>query len=409
MATADQRRLNLGIVCHPAYGGSGVVASELGLALASRGHQVHFFSHSLPFRVPSGHPNTFFHEVEVTSYPLFKYPPYTLALATKLADVHRERELDILHVHYAIPHAISAYLCCEMLGDPSGAILEGTLDQASGRSPRPKTITTLHGTDITLVGLDSSFYDITRFSLNRSDGITAVSDYLAEETRQRFQPQREVRVIHNFIDPQVFTPSLRSEERRKAFSPPDGLLIGHLSNFRPVKRVLDVIRAFQILHRTLPAKLLMIGEGVDLEPARNLAAELGVLEHVTFLGAVDNVPEVLAQLDLFILPSEYESFGLAALEAMSCGVPVIASRAGGLPEVIEHGVSGLLCGVGDPSCIAQMAYELLVDDERRRTMKIAARKTAAERFPLARVVDEYERHYLEVLDQDAASHSQKGR
>ncbi len=264
MAAAKRRRLNLGVVCHPAYGGSGVVASELGLALASRGHQVHFFSHSLPFRVPSGHPNTFFHEVEVTSYPLFKYPPYTLALATKLAEMHRKHNLELIHVHYAIPHAISAYLCCEMLSQDS----------------RPKTITTLHGTDITLVGLDSSFFDITRFSLDRSDGITAVSQYLAEETRQRFQPQSGVRVIHNFIDSEVFTPSLRSDDRREKLIHSGGLLIGHLSNFRPVKRVLDVIRAFQILHRTLPAKLLMIGEGVDLEPARNLAAELGVLEHV---------------------------------------------------------------------------------------------------------------------------------
>ena len=212
MEAARGRQLNLGIVCHPAYGGSGVVASELGIALAARGHQVHFFSHSLPFRVPQGHPNTFFQEVEVTSYPLFKYPPYTLALATKLAEVHRRSPLNVLHVHYAIPHAISAYLCCEMLE----------------KEDRPKTITTLHGTDITLVGLDSSFFDITRFSLNRSDGITAVSQYLAEETRQRFQPRHEVRVIHNFIDSTVFTPSLRSRERREPFVEPEGLHVGHM-------------------------------------------------------------------------------------------------------------------------------------------------------------------------------------
>jgi len=321
------------------------------------------------------------YEVEVTSYPLFKYPPYTLALATKLQDVHRKTPLDLIHVHYAIPHAIASYLCGEMLGEKN----------------RPRTVTTLHGTDITLVGLDASFHDITRFSLDRSDGITAVSDYLADETRQRFEPQRPVRVIPNFIDGDVFTPALRSEEKRCHHVCPRGVLIGHLSNFRPVKRVCDVIRAVHILHRSMPAHLLMIGDGVDLEPARNLAAELGISEHVTFLGAIDNVAEILAQLDLFILPSEYESFGLAALEAMACGVPVIASRAGGLPEVVEHGVTGLLCDVGDPQCMAHMAYQLVRDDERRRAMGKAARESALARFPLERVVGQYEDFYAEVI------------
>ena len=376
-----ERQLKIGIVCHPAYGGSGVVASELGLALAARGHEVHFFSHSLPFRVPARHPNTFFHEVDVTSYPLFKYPPYTLALATKLAEVHRKVRLDVLHVHYAIPHAIAAHLCCEMLGTDD----------------RPKTITTLHGTDITLVGLDASFFDITRFSLDKSDGITAVSDYLAEETRERFQPNREVRVVHNFIDSDLFTPALRSEELRETWVVPGELLVGHLSNFRPVKRVLDAVRAFHLLRHDVPARLLMIGEGVDVEPARTLAAEFGILDHVTFVGAVTKVPEVLAQLDLFLLPSEYESFGLAALEAMACGVPVIASNAGGLPEVIVDGESGLLCDVGQPECLGKMASDLLRDEPRRVAMGRAARQRAVERFPLARVVSEYEQNYFDVL------------
>ncbi|MEE3200361.1 MAG: N-acetyl-alpha-D-glucosaminyl L-malate synthase BshA [Planctomycetota bacterium] len=384
MENPARRKLNIGIVCHPAYGGSGVVASELGLELAARGHQVHFFSHSLPFRVPNAHPNTFFHEVEVTSYPLFKYPPYTLALATKLAEVCRERPMDILHVHYAIPHAIAAYLCTRML-EPK---------------QRPVTITTLHGTDITLVGLDSSFFEITRFSLDHSDGITAVSDQLAGETLQRFSTSRPVEIVPNFVDSEKFNPALRSESKRSAYTRPGEFLIGHVSNFRPVKRVLDVIRTFQLLHRNLPSHLLMIGEGVDLEPARNLAAELGIKEHVTFLGPVDKVPEVLSQLDLFLLPSEYESFGLAALEAMACGVPVVASRTGGLPEVVEDGVCGHLCEVSDVSAMATRAAEILGDEGKAAAFSAAARQRAKTLFDPAEIVGRYEDYYMQILEKN---------
>jgi N-acetyl-alpha-D-glucosaminyl L-malate synthase BshA len=374
--------VNVGIVCHPSYGGSGVVASELGLALAARGHRVHFFSHSLPFRVADGKPNVVFHEVEVTSYPLFKYPPYDQALATKLLAVHKSELLDIIHVHYAIPHAIAAYLCCRMIE----------------RGRRPRIITTLHGTDITLVGIDPSFFEITRFGIEQSDGVTAVSRYLAEETIQHFGPRREVRVIPNFIDAEVFTPSLRDETSRSAHVYPGEFLIGHLSNFRPVKRVKDVVRAFHRLQRHLPARLLMIGEGVELEPARHLAAELGIAERVTFAGALPRVERILAQLDLFLLPSEYESFGLAALEAMACGVPVVSSRAGGIPEVIEDGVSGILCEVGEPARVAEAALDLLRDPARRASVAAAARRRAVELFPQERIITRYEDYYREILE-----------
>ena len=358
-----------------------MVASELGVALAAAGHQIHFFSHSLPFRVPGSNPNTFFHEVEVSSYPLFKYPPYSLALATKLAEIHRSVALDIIHVHYAIPHAVSAYLCCQMLGNDR----------------RPKTITTLHGTDITLLGLDNSFYEITRFSLDQSDGLTAVSEYLAGETQKRFEPNKKVHVVKNFIDGDVYTPALRSEEKRLGYGMPGEFLIGHLSNFRPVKRVCDVVRAFYRIQKQVPARLLMMGTGVDLEPARSLAADLGVQERVNFLGAIHNVPDVLPQLDLFMLPSEYESFGLAALESMSCGVPVISTRTGGVPELIEDGVSGYLCDVGDSACMGDLAVRALGDRTSHKAMRDAARARAVNEFPLEKAVSEYEDFYWDVL------------
>lgn len=381
MGAVEGRRLRLGIVCHPAYGGSGVVASELGLALAANGHQVHFFSHSLPFRVPDSRPNTFFHEVEVSSYPLFKYPPYTLALATKLVDVHREQSLDIIHVHYAIPHAISAYLCTRML--------EAT--------ERPKVITTLHGTDITLLGIDRSFYEISRFGLDNSDGLTAVSEYLASETQKTFHPTKEVRVIPNFIDGDVYSPDLRGKRARLKLGLPGERLVGHLSNFRPVKRVLDVVRCFHLIQKKIPARLLMLGTGVDLEPARNLVEELGIQGRVQFLGPIDRTAEVLAQLDLFLLPSEYESFGLAALECMACGVPVISTRTGGVPELVEDGVSGYLCEVGDYACMADIGVRLLRNEVELEAMRRAARDRAVGAFPIDEVVRLYEDYYDEVL------------
>ncbi|MCH2368038.1 MAG: N-acetyl-alpha-D-glucosaminyl L-malate synthase BshA, partial [Planctomycetes bacterium] len=303
----------------------------------------------------------------------------------------REHSLDIIHVHYAIPHAIAAWLCTRML--PA--------------EQRPATITTLHGTDITLVGIDNSFFEITRFSLEKSDGITAVSDQLGEETRRRFNIDNPVEIIPNFVDSDKFAPGFRSEARRAAFAGPDEFLLGHMSNFRPVKRVLDVIRIFQRVHRKLPARLLMIGEGVDLEPARNLAAELGIMERVTFLGPVDQVPEMLSQLDLFLLPSEYESFGLAALEAMSCGVPVVASRTGGLPEVVKDGSCGYLCEFTNVEAMADKAIEILSDPQKTARFSAAARERARSEFDPGRTVDTYESCYLRILAENALLENQR--
>ena len=373
--------LRIGIVCHPTYGGSGVVASELGLALADRGNEVHFISHELPFRVPDAHPNTNFHRVDVTSYPLFKYPPYALALASKLFEICGSRRFDVLHVHYAIPHAIAAYLAAQMLGDKS-----------------PKVVTTLHGTDITLIGLDSSFFEITRFGIEQSDVVTAVSHYLAEETRKRFEPKKDIAIVPNFIDLDEFKPDLRSDELRARHAQPGERIIGHLSNFRSVKRIPDVIRTFHLLQKKLPARLLMIGEGVELEPARHQATELGILDRVSFLGPVADIPAILAQLDLFLLPSEYESFGLAALEAMACGVPVVSSLAGGIPECVVDGETGILCAVGDYACMAASALSILQNEARWQGMRQAARHHAETRFSAAEVVTQYEDLYARLVE-----------
>ncbi|MBI4605136.1 MAG: N-acetyl-alpha-D-glucosaminyl L-malate synthase BshA [Planctomycetes bacterium] len=373
--------MKIGMVCYPAYGGSGVVATELGIALARRGHKVHFVSHALPFRLVDEHPDIVFHEVDVTSSPLFKYPPYTVALAGKLAALSRTEELDLIHVHYAIPHAVAAYLARQVLG---------------GRSP--KVVTTLHGTDITLLGIDACFHEVTRFAIDQSDAVTAVSRHLAEETRASFKPRVEIQVILNFVNGTVFSPALRNPAVHSLYACAGEALVGHLSNFRPVKRIPDVVRVFHLLQKKIPARLLMIGEGPGVETAQDMAAELGISGRVSFLGPVTRVAEVLAQLDLFLLPSEHESFGLAALEAMACGVPVVCTRAGGVPEVVEHGVSGLLCDVSDVPCMARAAAELLKDPRRHRAMSAAARKRAVEAFPEERVVPEYEGLYRQLLE-----------
>ncbi|MEW5993681.1 MAG: N-acetyl-alpha-D-glucosaminyl L-malate synthase BshA [Candidatus Zixiibacteriota bacterium] len=372
----------IGITCYPVAGGSGVVATELGQQLAARGHQVHFISYALPFRLDKYQANLFYHGVETTAYPLFKFPPYTLTLAARMAEVSRNCRVDILHMHYAVPHATCAYLAGQLL--------------SSQGERRPKIITTLHGTDITLVGSDPSFFDITRFSILASDGITAVSKYLANETKEVFRIDKEIRVIHNFFDPMRFKPSM-TQCRRKEFVEDNEFLIAHISNFRPVKRTLDVIDVFDRINTELPSKLLMIGEGPDTILARRQITRKNLTDRVIFLGNQSRVEAVLPCADLFLLPSEEESFGLVALEALACGVPVIGTSGTGLVEVVDDFTNGFLLPVGDTSSMARAAISLLKNEQRLRQFKKAAVERAIERFAADKIVADYERYYEEVL------------
>lgn len=376
--------MKIGITCYPLAGGSGIVATELGLQLAQRGHQVHFISYALPFRLDKFQANIQYHGVETTSYPLLQNPPYTLTLSAKMAEVARNVGLDILHVHYAIPHATSAYLAREML-------------KVSGITP-PKIITTLHGTDITLVGADPSYYDITRFSINASDGVTAVSKYLAEETVDVFKITKEVRVIHNFIDTTRFNPTA-NDCQRKEFALPSEKLIAHVSNFRPVKRTLDVVDTFDKIAQAMPARLILVGEGPELVLTRRQISKRGLTDKVTFLGNQSRVEALLPCCDLFLIPSEEESFGLAALEALACGVPVIGTAGTGLVEVVEQGVNGFLHQVGDTNAMAKSAIELLSNQVNLHRFKHEAHTRAHARFNSEKLVTEYETFYQEILSQ----------
>jgi N-acetyl-alpha-D-glucosaminyl L-malate synthase BshA len=375
--------MNIGITCYPVAGGSGIVATELGQKLATRGHQVHFVSYALPFRLDRYQANLMFHGVDTTSYPLFKFPPYTLTLASKMAEVTRNFDIDILHVHYAIPHATCAYLAKEIL-------------RSRNKKP-PKIITTLHGTDITLVGSDPSFFDITRFSINASDGITAVSKYLADETKSVFNVEQEIRVVHNFFDTERFRPGCQ-ECRRSEFVKNGEFLIAHVSNFRPVKRVLDVVDTFERIQNELPAKLLLIGEGPDTVLARRQINKRQLNDKVIFLGNQTRVEAVLPCADLFLVPSEEESFGLAALEALACGVPVIGTSGTGLTEVVDDYKNGFLLPVGDTASMARAAIALLKDASRLNDFKRAASERAMEKFNADKIVSEYETYYEEVLN-----------
>ena len=373
--------MRLGITCYPTYGGSGAVATELGLALARRGHEVHFITYDSPFRLRGYAERVYFHQVETRMgrYPLFDHYPYTLALASKQYEVALREELELLHVHYAIPHATTAYLAREML--------RGT------RTLR--VITTLHDTDITLVGQESSFYGITRFSIEQSDAVTAVSTFLRDETYRAFGcVDCDVRVIPNFVNLEEYRPA--PEPRRAGLAPADHKVITHVSNFREVKRVKDVVRVFARIQRAMPATLLMVGDGPERPEAEKEAEELGVTESVRFLGRLDQVVTLLQATDLFVLPSQTESFGLAALEAMACGAPVVASRAGGLPEVIDDGVSGILEPVGSVEAMGRRAIELLRDPGRYAAMRAAA-IAKAQTFSSDTVVPQYEALYQEVM------------
>lgn len=389
--------MKIGITCYPTYGGSGVVATELGIELAARGHEVHFITYSQPFRLTGREANIRYHEVPVSNYPLFEYPPYDLALATRMAEVAEIYGLDLLHVHYAIPHSISALLARQMLAK---------------RGLHLPFITTLHGTDITLVGLDRSYLPITRFGIEESDGVTAISAHLQQHTVEAFGVTRSIKVIRNFVNCDLY---VRNEEDvarlRPQFASQDERLLVHLSNFRPVKRVLDVVEVFARVSRALPARLLMIGDGPDRSAAEFLARRLNISERITFVGKQENVNELLPLADLMIMPSEMESFGLAALEAMACRVPSVATRVGGIPELIWDGrgeglggsqdngdsANGLLYEVGAVEAMAEGAIWLLSDAARLDAMATAARRTAQAHFCTSRIIPQYERYYEEIV------------
>jgi len=373
--------VKIGITCYPTYGGSGAVATELGLDLAKRGHEVHFISYAQPFRLEHFQERVFFHEVEMDQYPLFEHPPYSLALAVAIHDTARNQGLDLVHVHYAIPHATSAWIAEEML--------KGERDL--------KIVTTLHGTDITLVGLHPSFQAITQFSILKSHGLTSVSEFLKDRTVEDFAvPRDRIRVIPNFIDPTVFR---RDKEpcHRSALAPDGDHIIMHVSNFRPVKRIGDVVEVFARISREVPSRLVLVGDGPDRPRAAEKAQELGVKDRVLFLGKHQSVDELLACADLFLLPSKNESFGLAALEALACGTPVVASNTGGLPEVVIHGETGFLFPLGAVEEMAEAGTALLRDQERWKAVSRNARADAVERFSNDRVIPMYEQLYLDVI------------
>ncbi|MCB2205860.1 N-acetyl-alpha-D-glucosaminyl L-malate synthase BshA [bacterium] len=373
--------MKIGITCYPTFGGSGVVATELGLALADRGHEVHFVTYDRPFRLEHFHDRVYFHDVEMAKYPLFEFDMYTLALTSKLVEVTQYQQLDILHMHYAIPHAVSAYLARQILGQNN-----------------IKTVTTLHGTDSTLVGLEPTFLPLMRFTLENSDGVTAVSRFLRDKTLATYQLDKEIETIPNFIDTDVYAPR-EACKYRELFAPNGEKVMVHTSNFRAVKRVPDVIRTFARVREQLPAKLLLIGDGPDRSEAETLCRELHILDDVRFLGKQDALVDILAASDLFILPSQSESFGLSALEAMSCGLPVISTSIGGIPEVNLHAETGYIAEIGDTDRMARYAIELFTNDAKYRAFSQAARRRAVEVFEKNKIVPLYEEFYQRILNQ----------
>lgn len=370
--------MKIGIVCYPTFGGSGVVATELGIGLAKEGHKVHFITYSQPTRLDFFNENLFYHEVDIRSYPLFQYPPYELALASKMVDVVKYEKLDLLHVHYAIPHASAAVMAKQILKTEGIEI---------------PIVTTLHGTDITLVGKDPSYEPVVTYSINQSDGVTAVSGDLRKDTLKHFNITREIRVIPNFIDLEKFKKQ-RKDHFKTAICPNGEKLIVHTSNFRKVKRVDDVVRVFEKLADTIPAKLLLVGDGPERAHIENLCRELNIYDDVRFLGKLEAVEEVLSVADLFVMPSEKESFGLAALEAMACEVPLISSNVGGIPELNIHGVTGFTSKVGDVEEMTKNALHILSNDN-LATFKANALARAKE-FDIAKILPLYESFYQEV-------------
>jgi L-malate glycosyltransferase len=374
--------VKIGITCYPTYGGSGAVATELGIALAAKGHEVHFITYQQPFRLPSFLPRIYFHEVDVGRYPLFEYPPYDLALAVRMHEVVKMHGLDLLHVHYAIPHATSAWIAREMLREAGSDV---------------KVITTLHGTDITIVGQDPSFHPITKFSIEKSDRITAVSQFLRQETFNAFGCTAcSVEVIYNFIDPEVYDRARYPETLREQVNGGRRVLM-HVSNFRAVKRVRDIVQIYAKVRAEVPSVLVMVGDGPDRVDAEAEARTLGVDKDVFFLGKIDAVAPLLAGADLFLLPSQSESFGLSALEALASGTPVVGSRAGGIPEVVKDGVTGALCEIGDVDGMAKASVAILADRDRWMTMSRDAAADARSRFSRDDIVRQYESLYEDAV------------
>ena len=375
--------MKIGITCYPTYGGSGAVATELGIALAARGHEVHFITYRQPFRLPSFLPGVYFHEVDVGRYPLFEYPPYDLALAVRMHEVVRAHGLDLLHCHYAIPHATSAWIAREMLREQRRDV---------------KVITTLHGTDITIVGQDPSFNQITKFSIEKSDRLTAVSEFLRRETYNAFGCTAcDVAVIHNFIDPDVYDRAKYPPTLKEQLGQSKPLLM-HISNFRRVKRVRDVVQIFARVNAEIPSRLVMVGDGPDRPAAEDEVRQLGLDSSVYFLGKLDVVAPLLASADLFLLPTSSESFGLSALEALASGVPVIGTNAGGLPEVVRDGETGVLCGVGDVEGMSAAALSILLDRAKWTAMSVLGAEDARARFSLNAIVSQYEHLYMTSLE-----------
>jgi len=370
--------MKIGIVCYPTYGGSGVIATELGKALAARGHQIHFISYAQPMRLDEYLDNVSYHEVEMASYPLFEFPLYTPALASKIVEVARFEKLDLVHAHYAIPHAISAYLAREIL------------------RTHLKVITTLHGTDITLVGLEPSFLPVMKFSIEQSDGVTAVSRFLREKTTTNYNIDKDIRVIPNFVDTGKYR-RVDNPEVRAKFAPPEERVLIHVSNFRLVKRVQDVIRIFGEVRKKVPSRLLLVGDGPERSACEILTREMNLQQHVRFLGKQLELVPILSSADLMLMPSQSESFGLSALEAMACGVPVISSSVGGLPELQVHGETGYIAEIGDIDRMAKYAVDLLTNDVKRRQFGNAGRTRAVENFDVRKIVSMYEEYYKECL------------
>ncbi|ANE47942.1 N-acetyl-alpha-D-glucosaminyl L-malate synthase [Paenibacillus swuensis] len=375
-------RLKIGITCYPSLGGSGVVATELGKLLAEKGHQVHFITHSMPFRLGKFQKNIYYHEVEVNDYYVFRYPPYDLSLASKMAQVAKMQQLDILHVHYAVPHAICAFLAKQMIGD------------------QLKVVTTLHGTDITVLAQDESLSDIIRLGINQSDAVTAVSEDLIRETRSLLAIDKPIDLTYNFVDKRVYYPRDVTGMRHDFASSNEKILM-HISNFRPVKRVSDVVEVFAKVSAAMPAKLLLVGEGPDLPKVQCKIRELGLEDRVHFLGKQDDVAQVISLADILLLPSEKESFGLVALEAMACGVPTVGSNAGGIPELVTHGETGFLAPIGDTELMAQYCITMLSNEALYKRFSQACLDRSRFRFCNDLITQEYENIYYRVLGKEA--------